>query len=111
MASSLFMEIRRIVDQAKAAGKPITTPIVWGLLKHQVPEASIRQFVSIMVGKRQLTRIDPPEKRLGVLSTLEPGPEPVTQGARIGRVSRLLGNMEHRRLMEARKAAREWLRS
>lgn len=105
-------EARAIVDEAKLAGKPITARIIWGLMSREVPEDSFVNLLSSMCGSHQLVRVEaPPELASNGASCYEPGPVVVTDGggARDG-LSRLMGNMEHRRLEKARAAARKWLK-
>lgn len=106
----LRTEIRAIVDQAHAAGKPISAALIWGLVTRDVPEASLLQTLSIMCQRKCLVKETAPDgtfERRGTMMYL-PGPEPVPDTGKPERSSGMLGNMAHRRLMEARKTARRW---
>jgi hypothetical protein len=105
-------DIRALVDQAQRAKRPITSQIIWGLLSREIPEDSFTALLSSMCGSHQLTKVEPPAalepKRGAKAWCYEPGPVDVVDGRRRERVSMSMGNMAHRRFVEAKAAARRW---
>lgn len=104
-------EIRALVDRAKRDGRRITSQIIWGSLEREVPEDSFVTLLSSMCGSHQLTKVpitDAPSKRGGHACYYEPGPVEVKDGKRRERCSRAMGFMAHKRLVDAREAARVW---
>lgn len=104
MFNTIRAEIRAVVDEAKRVGRPVTDEIVWGLLEREVPEDSFRSTLWSMVGRHQITKVDLPDGRTG----FEPGPVGVKDAKRRERHTRAMGFMAHKRLVEARAAARKW---
>jgi hypothetical protein len=107
---TLRLEIRMIVDQAKAAGKPISGSLIWGLIKRDVPENGFSAVLSSMCASHQITRVPAPDTmdvRQGT-PCYEPGPVGVNESKHRDRFSRAIGFMARRRLVEARAAAKRW---
>lgn len=107
-AKTIRAEIRGIVDDAKARGRPITSNIIWGLLAREVPEDSCKNLLSMMVRAHQVVRVKQGD---GQPSSYEPGPVPVRDHGSRERFSMMMGNREHGRLEKARDQARKWRRS
>lgn len=107
--NTIRSEIRQIVDEAKRAGKPITSQIIWGLLTREVPEDSFVNLLSMMVRAEQLVKLPGPGVGKGSPGYYEPGPKPLVEkrGA-IERFGKSMGFMAHRRLEDAKAAAMEW---
>lgn len=108
MMTPIRLEIRQIVDNAKRAGKPITAQIIWGLLTREVPEDSFNNILSMMCRAEQLIRVPGDRQAKWNPHFYEPGPKPITDKRSVDRFSMIMGNMQHKRLLEARAAARRW---
>lgn len=105
-------EIRRIVDEAKRAGRPITSQIIWGLIERDVPEDSFANILSSMCGRKQVVRIagDAKGHHGGAPGFYEPGPVAVPATRSQDRISKSMGFQALARLRAARAAARAWAR-
>lgn len=102
------IEIRQIVDNAKRAGKPVTAQIIWGLLTRDVPEDSFNNILSMMCRAQQLVKVPGDGQAKWNPHFYEPGPKPITDKRAVDRFSMIMGNMQHKRLLNARAAARKW---
>lgn len=106
--ASLRTEIRAILEQAKLAGKPIEAQVIWGLLSFDASRDALANLLSLMVRDKQVVRTPGTGTGPGNPGTYEPGPVPV--GNTRDSVSSFMGFREHSRLVDARKAARAWLK-
>jgi hypothetical protein len=105
---TLAQEIRQIVEAAQQAGKPISYQIIWGLLSTDVPETTLSPELTRYCRNGWLTS---QRGEQGLLVYL-PGPTaiPETNKGR-ERGFGMMGYMQLRRLEDARKAAKAWLKA
>lgn len=108
---SVRTEIRQFVDAAKAARLPIDSQIIWGSLARDVPEHAFKSILSLMTRAGELTAkagapARSPDGRGRPPCYYEPGRALKPDRGTHESWPRLIGNMEHARLVEARKAAR-----
>lgn len=109
MKTTVRSEVHQIVTRAQLAGKPITSLLIWGSIERQMPYQNALTLLSLMVRAEQL--VNTPGEAVGASGkppgTYTTGPMPVRseRGAQ-EYFPRMLGNMEHKRLKDARAAAR-----